>query len=123
MRQNLLHMVQIATLNLHAPVTATEPGKELLIPGLLHFAISQIPILVPIDTACIQTNAVSARVAVTIRKAGGVIQKASVTLTSEVGGQSYGVEGIMNVNISLTSSKLEAHKHLFLRVLVCKDVD
>ena len=27
-------------------------GKELLIPGLLHFATSQIPILVLIDTDC-----------------------------------------------------------------------
>ena len=97
-------------------------GKELLIPGLLHFATSQIPVLVLIDTGCMQTNVVSARVAATIKKAGGVIQKASVTLTSGVVGQSYGVEGIMNVNISLTSSKLEARKDMCLRVLVCKDV-
>ena len=58
-----------------------------------------------------QKNVVSARVAATIRKEGCVIHKASVTLTSGVGGQLYGVEGIMNVNISLTCSKLEACKH------------
>ena len=41
---------------------------------------------------------VSARMAATMRKENGVIHKVSVTLTSGVGGQSYGVEGIMNVN-------------------------
>jgi len=78
MRQNLLQMVRIATLNLRAAITATEQKEK------------------------IQTNVVSARVAATIRKEEGVIQKASVTLTSGVGGQSYGAEVIMNINISLT---------------------
>jgi hypothetical protein len=69
-----------------------------------------------------QTNVVSARIAAAIRKAGGEIRKASVTLTSGVGGRSYGVEGVMNVTVSLTSRILGARKQMCLRVLVCKDV-
>ena len=63
-------------------------GHDLLIPGQLHLATSLLPIHVLIDTGCMQTNVVSARIAAAIRKEGGEIQKASVTLTSGVGGRS-----------------------------------
>jgi hypothetical protein len=52
----------------------------------------------------------------------GEIRKESVTLTSGVGGRSYGVEGVMNVTVSLTYRVLGARKQMCFRVLVCKDV-
>ena len=50
------------------------------------------------------------------------MREASVSLTSGVGGRSYGVQGIMTVKISLTSHELKKSKRMRLRVLVCDDV-
>jgi len=57
-------------------------GHKLLIRSKLHLATSQIPIHVLIDTGCMQTNVVSARIAAAIREESGEIRKASVTLAS-----------------------------------------
>ena len=94
----------------------------ILISGQLHIATSLLPIHVLIDTDCTQTNVVSARIAAALRKEGGEIQKASITLTSGVGGRWYGVERVMNVTVSLKSRVLGVRKQTCLRVLVCKDV-
>jgi hypothetical protein len=50
------------------------------------------------------------------------MRAASVSLTSGVGGRSYGVQGIMTVNLSLMSHELKKSKRMRLRVLVCEDI-
>ena len=50
------------------------------------------------------------------------MRAASVSLTSGVGGRSYGVQGIMTVKITLMSHELIQPKRMRLRVLVCDDV-
>ena len=93
------------TVSLYALHCKGTEGNELLIPGMLHLATSQIPILVLIDTGCRQTNVVSARIAATMRAAKSI---RFPTPYQRSGEQSYGVNGIMNVNISLASNKIEA---------------
>ncbi len=50
------------------------------------------------------------------------MRAASVSLTSGVGGRSYGVQGLMTVKIALMSHELIQPKRMRLRVLVCDDV-
>ena len=51
------------------------------------------------------------------------MRAASVSLTSGVGGRSYGVQGIMTlVKLSLMSHELKKSKRMRLRVLVCEDI-
>ena len=96
--------------------------KAFHIPATLHLKLRDCPINVLIDTGCQQTNIVSTRIAALLRQDGGMMKAASVSLTSGVGGRSYGVQGIMTVKITLMSHELKKPKRMRLRVLVCDDV-
>jgi len=96
--------------------------RDFNIPATLHLKLRDCPINVLIDTGCLQTNIVSTRIAALLRQDGDMMRAASVTLTSGVGGRSYGVQGIMTVNLSLMSHELKKSKRMRLRVLVCDDI-
>ena len=76
-----------------------------------------------IDTVCLQTNIINTRVADMLNKDGGTLYKTDIILTAGVGGQSYGVQGIMNLTIMLTNNdEDQTLRHIFLRAIVCRDV-
>ena len=49
-----------------------------------------------IDTGCLQTNVVCARIAALLRQDEKILRKAGVQLVSGDGGVTYGVEGMMD---------------------------
>ena len=74
---------------------------EHLIPAtlLLRTNASVIHVLV----GCLQTNIISKRVAYFLDVDGGILYKTDIIFMTRVGGQSYGVQGIMNLTITLTN--------------------
>ena len=75
-----------------------------------------------IDSGYLQTNVDSARIVALLRHDRKTMRRASVKLASGVGEITYGVDGMMDVTISLTSNTLELLRQICLRALVCNDV-
>jgi len=94
-----------------------------LIRATLHLRHNAPLIYVLIDTGCLQTNMISAKIAALLAKDGGQTYDTNIVLTSGVGGQSYKVQGIMNLTITFTvDDKEELMRHLCLRAIVCREV-
>ena len=68
-----------------------------LIPATLHLHSQAHNIHVPIDTGCLQVNIISAKIAALLAKDGGPMYGTNIVLTAGVGGQSYGMQGVINV--------------------------
>ena len=95
--------------------------SEYLIPATLRLRNNATVIHVLIDTGCLQTNIINTRVADLLNADGGTLYKTDIILTAGVGGLSYGVQGVMNLTITLTNND-ETQRHIFLRAIVCRDV-
>ena len=67
-----------------------------------------------------KTNIINTRVADLLNKDGGTSYKTDIILTA---GVAYGVQGIMNLTITLTNNdENRTQRHIFLRAIVCKDI-
>jgi hypothetical protein len=95
--------------------------SESLIPATLRLRNNATVIHVLIDTGCLQTNIINTRVANLLNADGGTLYKTDIILTAGVGGLSYGVQGVMNLTITLTNND-NTQRHIFLRAIVCRDV-
>ena len=108
--------------HIRPPCCSNCHGSEQPILGTLHLQNNTAAINVLIDTGCLQTNVVSARVAALLRQDGKILRKAGVQLVSGVGGVTYGVEGMVDATVSLKSMTLGIPRQICLRALVCNDV-
>jgi len=94
-----------------------------LISETLHLHCQAHDIHVLIDTGCLQVNIISAKIAALLAKDGGPTYGTNIVLTAGVGGQSYGVQGIMNVTVTLMNNDDDGSvKHICLRAIVCREV-
>ena len=95
-----------------------------LIPSTLHLYGQAHDIHVLIDMGCLQVHIIiSAKIASFLAKDGGPTYGTNIILTAGVGGQSYGVQGIMNVTVTLKNNEdEESVRHIFLRTIVCREV-
>ena len=80
------------------------PLLSQLLPDTLHLRSQSHNINVLIDTGCLQANIISAKIASLLAKDGG---PTNIVLTEGIDGQSYGVQGIMNVTVNFkTNNKM-----------------
>ena len=89
--------------------------------GVLHLKNNTATINVLIDTGCLQTNVVCVRVAALLCQDGKTKQMAGVQLASGVGGITNGVEGMMDVTVSVKSMTLGIARQICFWALVCND--
>ena len=75
----------------------TAPILHHLLPATIHLRNNAHLIHVLVDTGCLQANIIDANIAKLLATDGGQIFGTNIVLTAGVGGQSYGVQGIMNV--------------------------
>jgi len=92
-----------------------------LIPTTLHLYSKAHDIHVLIDTDFLQVNIISAKIAALLVKDGGPTYGTNIVLTAVLRGQSYGVQGIMNVTVALKNNE-ESVRHICLRAIVCREV-
>ena len=57
-----------------------------------------------IDTGCLQTNIINTRVADLLNADGGTLYKTDIILTAGVGGRSYGVQGVSELDHHVNES-------------------
>jgi len=102
------------------PPCCTRTGAPIL-PATIHLR-NNVHIIN--DTGCLHANIVSANIAKLLATDGGQNFGINIVLTAGVGGQSYGVQGIMNVTVTLkVLGAEETSKYICLRSIVCKDVN
>ena len=90
-----------------------------LIPATLRLRNNATVIHVLIDTGCPQTNIINTWVVDLLNGDGGTLYKTDIILTAGVGGLSYGVQGVMNLTITLTNNDdNQTQRHIFLRAIV-----
>ena len=71
----------------------------------LHQHSKAQDIHVLIDTGCLQVKIIGAKIAALLAKDGGPTYGTNIVLTVGVGVQSYGVQGIMNVTVTLQNNE------------------
>jgi len=116
---------QSATTADRSPSCTGTEGTPLnhLIPETLHLHSQADDIHVLIETGCLQVNIISSEIASLLAKDGGPTYGTNIVLTAGVGGQSYGVQGILHVTVTLKNNdNEESVRHICLRALVSSDV-
>ena len=92
-----------------------------LLPATIHLRNNAHLIHVLIDTGCLQANVISANIAKLLATDGGQIFGTNIVLIAGVGGQSYGVQGIMNVTVTFkVLGAEETDKHICYGLLSAK---
>ena len=92
-----------------------DPPLNRLIPATLHLHSQAHDIHVLIDTVCLQVNIINSRIASFLARDGSTYGT-NIVLTAEVGGQSYEMQWIMDVTVTLKNNDdEESMRHICLR--------